>query len=287
MLKRTGDSRQPWGTPSVVLKNVPTWCSGEWHSCTMLYSPDDNSSTLWFLITCTMPDTIECFLEVMNLWYMSCWQWYCRGNVDGANWWCRGQAFINQPSPYAIESHPTPLDSRGSFSPSRSIPGIPSHVADGGTTRIPLESVHPYLPWSSVPLFLVPFILPSIMSSPIPPALTTCPCSSMQPLSPLTCVHSGLMLSMIDMLVFLSIHDTLSTLLQHHNSKASIFLLSCFLIVQVSAPYSINTLKQISIQLCWSKSCSFFQRESLSQTQLNRCTPTELLNPAMNGGGRR
>ena len=40
------------------------------------------------------------------------------------------------------------------------------------------------------------------------------------------------------MFVFLSIHDTLSTLLQHHNSKASIFLLSCFLIVQVSAPYS-------------------------------------------------
>ena len=65
------------------------------------------------------------------------------------------------------------------------------------------------------------------MSSSIPPAVTLD-----------SSVHSGLMLSMIDMLVFLSIHDTLSTLLQHHNSKASIFLLSCFLIVQVSAPYS-------------------------------------------------
>ena len=54
----------------------------------------------------------------------------------------------------------------------------------------------------------------------------------------LTSVHSDLMFSMIDMFVFLSIHDTHSTLLQHHNSKASILLLSCFLIVQVSAPYS-------------------------------------------------
>ena len=66
------------------------------------------------------------------------------------------------------------------------------------------------------------------------------PLALMQPLAPLTpcsSVHSGFMRSMIDMFVCLSIHDTLSTLLQHHNSKASIFLLSYFLIVQVSAPY--------------------------------------------------
>ena len=49
-------------------------------------------------------------------------------------------------------------------------------------------------------------------------------------------VHSGLMLSMIDVLVFLSIHDTLSTLLQHHNSKASFS--HVFSLPQVSAPYS-------------------------------------------------
>ena len=52
-------------------------------------------------------------------------------------------------SPCAVESHPTPGDSRGSSSPSRSLSGVSSHVADGGSARIPLESVHPYLPWSS------------------------------------------------------------------------------------------------------------------------------------------
>ena len=51
-------------------------------------------------------------------------------------------------SPCAVESHPTP-DSRGSYSPSRSISGVSSHVADRGSARIPLESVHPSLPWSS------------------------------------------------------------------------------------------------------------------------------------------
>ena len=49
----------------------------------------------------------------------------------------------------AVESHPTPGDSRGSSSPSRSIPGIPSHVADGGSARTPLEGVQPSLSWSS------------------------------------------------------------------------------------------------------------------------------------------
>ena len=56
---------------------------------------------------------------------------------------------IHDKSPCAVESHPTPGDSRGSSSPSRSISGVSSHVADGGSARIPLESVHPYLPWSS------------------------------------------------------------------------------------------------------------------------------------------
>ena len=46
-------------------------------------------------------------------------------------------------SPCTVESHPTPSDNRGSSSPSRSIPGILSHVADGGSARIPLECVQP------------------------------------------------------------------------------------------------------------------------------------------------
>ena len=88
-----------------------------------------------------------------------------------------------------------------------------------------------------LPLLHAPFILPSITSSSIPPALTTCPKYLNAAFGTLdSSVHSGLMFSIINMFVFLSIHDTLSTLLQHHNSKASIFLLSCFRIVQVSAP---------------------------------------------------
>ena len=81
--------------------------------------------------------------------------------------------------------------------------------------------------------------LKSLWASHMPATLLLLPCAPEQPLSPLTLdsVRSSLMLSMIHMFVFLSIHDTLSTLLQHHNSKASIFLLSCFLIVQVSSPY--------------------------------------------------
>ena len=42
-------------------------------------------------------------------------------------------------SPCAVESHPTPGDIRGSSSPSRSISGISSHGADGGSARIPHE----------------------------------------------------------------------------------------------------------------------------------------------------
>ena len=33
--------------------------------------------------------------------------------------------------------------------PALSLSGVSSHVADGGTARIPLENVHPSLPWSS------------------------------------------------------------------------------------------------------------------------------------------
>ena len=51
----------------------------------------------------------------------------------------------------AVESHPTPDDSRGSSSPSRSISGVLSHVADGGSAPVPHECVQPYLSWCSSP----------------------------------------------------------------------------------------------------------------------------------------
>ena len=44
--------------------------------------------------------------------------------------------------------------------------------------------------------------------------------------------------SIIDLLVRLAIHGIRSSLLQHHNPKLSILLLSAFLIVQDSQPYS-------------------------------------------------
>ena len=53
--------------------------------------------------------------------------------------------------PCAVESHPTPGDIRGSSSPSRSISGLSSHVADGGSARVPHECVQPSLSRSSSP----------------------------------------------------------------------------------------------------------------------------------------
>ena len=134
--------------------------------------------------------------------------------------------------PCAVESHPTPGDIRGSSSPSRSISGVSSHVADGGSARVPHECVQPYLSWSSSPSRPI--------HSPEHHVIFHPSCSHHVPKVAFgtldSSVHSGLMFSIIHMFVFLSIHDALSTLLQHHNSKASIFLLSCILIVQVSAP---------------------------------------------------
>ena len=48
----------------------------------------------------------------------------------------------------------------------------------------------------------------------------------------------GLISSITDLLFRLAVHGIRSSLLQHHNSKLSILLLSAFLIVQDSQPYS-------------------------------------------------
>ena len=86
-----------------------------------------------------------------------------------------------------------------------------------------------------LPLLLAPFILRSIIFRPscshhVPkvayqvfffircvPVCGYSLCISLD-----SSVHSGLMFSMIHMFVFLSIHDTLSTLLQHHNTVFSV-----------------------------------------------------------------
>ena len=50
----------------------------------------------------------------------------------------------------------------------------------------------------------------------------------------------ALISSITDLLVRLAVHGIRSSLLQHHNSKLSILLLSAFLIVEDSQPYSIT-----------------------------------------------
>ena len=58
--------------------------------------------------------------------------------------------------------------------------------------------------------------------------------------------HSGLIFFRIDWLDLLAVQGTLKSLLQHHNSKASILWLSAFFIVQLSHPY-MTTGKTIAL----------------------------------------
>ena len=58
--------------------------------------------------------------------------------------------------------------------------------------------------------------------------------------------HLGLISFRMDWLDLLAVQGTLKSLLQHHNSKASILRCSAFLIVQVSHPY-MTTGKMIAL----------------------------------------
>ena len=58
--------------------------------------------------------------------------------------------------------------------------------------------------------------------------------------------YSGLTSFRIDWLDLLAVQGTLKSLLQHHSSKASIFLCSAFFIVQLSHPY-VTTGKTIAL----------------------------------------
>ena len=58
--------------------------------------------------------------------------------------------------------------------------------------------------------------------------------------------HSGLISFRMDWLDCLAVQGTLKCLLQHHSSKASIFCLSAFFIVQLSHPY-MTTGKTIAL----------------------------------------
>ena len=58
--------------------------------------------------------------------------------------------------------------------------------------------------------------------------------------------YSGLISFRMDWLDLLAVQGTLKSLLQHHNSKASIFQCSAFFIVQLSHPY-VTTEKTIAL----------------------------------------
>ena len=58
--------------------------------------------------------------------------------------------------------------------------------------------------------------------------------------------HPGLISFRMDWLGILAVHGTLKSLLQHHNSKASILRLSAFFTVQLSHPY-MTTGKTIAL----------------------------------------
>ena len=58
--------------------------------------------------------------------------------------------------------------------------------------------------------------------------------------------HSGLISFRMDWLDLLAVQGTLKSLLQHHSSKASIFLCSAFFTVQLSHPY-MTTGKTIAL----------------------------------------
>ena len=61
--------------------------------------------------------------------------------------------------------------------------------------------------------------------------------------------YSGLISFRMDWLDLLAVQGTLKSLLQHHNSKASILLHSAFFIVQLSHPY-MTTGKTIALTRC-------------------------------------
>ena len=89
-----------------------------------------------------------------------------------------------------------------------------------------------------LPRLLVPSTFPSITSFSIPLARIVCPkaIGARLMIMPSRDV-SVLISSKIDVFVLISVQGILSNLREHHNSKASVFFLSLFLIVQLSQTY--------------------------------------------------
>src|SRR5256885_4318115 len=90
------------------------------------------------------------------------------------------------------------------------------------------------------PLFLFPLTVPNIIDFSNESPLMTCP----KYVSRWRVIFAsregpGLMRSNTSLLVIFAVHGIRNSLLQHHNSNASIFFRSAFLIVQLSHPYVV------------------------------------------------
>ena len=130
------------------------------------------------------------------------------------------------------------------------------------------------------PLFLLPSIFPGFMvfSNESFLHIRWPKCWSFNfSISP-TNAHTGLISFRMDWLDLLAVQETLKSLFQHHNSKASILGCSAFFIVQVSHPYM--TTGTIKISKLKSMLSSPFQKPPLQPSLLphgNASQPTAFL----------
>ena len=133
-----------------------------------------------------------------------------------------------------------------------STPGFPITNYWSLRKLIPIESVMPFNHLILYhPLLLLPSIFPSIRVFSNESVLRIrWPkyWNSSFSISP-SKEYSGLISFRMDWLDILAVQGTLKSLLQHHNSKASILQCSAFFIVQISHPY-MTTGKTIALTRC-------------------------------------
>ena len=145
----------------------------------------------------------------------------------------------------------------------RSTPGLPVHQNSRSLPK--LMSIESVMPFSHLilcgPLLFLPSIFPSIRVFSNESALHirwSKNWSFSFNISPYN-EHPGLISFRMDWLDLLAVQGNLRSLLQHHNSKASILRRSAFFIVQLSHPY-MTTGKTIALtrQNCWQSNVSAF-----------------------------
>ena len=132
--------------------------------------------------------------------------------------------------------------------PQHTRPPCPSptpKVYPNSSIELVMPSNHPIFP---CPLLLLPSILPNIrvFSNESTLHIRWPKYWSFSFSITLSSEHPGLISFRMDWLDLLAVQGTLKSLLQHHSSKASIFLHSAFFIVQLSGPY-VTTGKTLAL----------------------------------------